>query len=440
MSRNWTGRLLTGALLCIGIVVGLATPTAHAISAWVESVSADALGSVYISGYTHDSLGGPNAGHQDAFIARYDAAGNLQWIRQFGTSNDEFSKGVSADGLGNVYMSGSTSGNLFGQNAGGYLDAFVAKYDSQGNSLWGKQLGSSPSGVHQAVDLSEGVSTDGLGNVYISGSTRGSLDGASAGFIDAYLAKYDAAGNHQWTRQLGTSQIDDANGVSADAVGNVYISGFWGAEGFLGEAANVAKYDAAGNLQWTKQLPQAHSNGVSADGVGNVYISGDTFGSLGGPDAFVAKYDAAGNLQWTKQLGTSDADIGNGVSADGVGNVYVTGYTEGSLVGPNATVGRDAFVAKYDSAGNFQWVAQFGVAFAHVRSEGVSADGLGNVYISGFAEGSVGANAFVAKYDSEGNFQWIRQLGDNEFVPEPGSWLLAALASAAVLWSRKRRN
>ena len=92
------------------------------------------------------------------------------------------------------------------------------------------------------------------------------------------------------------------------------------------------------------------SYGVSADGLGNVYISGYTGGSLGGPnaggnDAFVSKYDAAGNFQWTRQLGTSASDLSYGVSADGLGNVYFSGYTLGSLGGPNAG-GDDAFVVK----------------------------------------------------------------------------------------------
>jgi hypothetical protein len=116
----------------------------------------------------------------------------------------------------------------------------------------------------------------------------------------------------------------------------------------------VSKYDAAGALQWTQQLGTAtydYSEGVSADGLGNVYISGLTYGSLGGPnagsyDAFVSKYDAAGSLQWTQQLGTTTHDYSNGVSADGLGNVYISGHTGGSLGGPNAGY-YDAFVAKY---------------------------------------------------------------------------------------------
>ena len=90
-------------------------------------MSADDLGNVYISGYTGDSLGGQtSAGGLDPFVSKYNAAGTLQWTRQLGTSSDDLSLSVSADGLGNVYISGGSTGSLAGPNTGGY-DAFVAK-------------------------------------------------------------------------------------------------------------------------------------------------------------------------------------------------------------------------------------------------------------------------------------------------------------------------
>jgi len=89
-------------------------------------VSADGLGNVYISGETFRSLDGTNAGDDDAFVTKYDAAGNIQWTRQLGTSSRDESSGVSADGLGNVYFSGTTSGSL-GRANNGNPDAFLAK-------------------------------------------------------------------------------------------------------------------------------------------------------------------------------------------------------------------------------------------------------------------------------------------------------------------------
>ena len=274
----------------------------------------------------------------------------LEWIRQFGTSSNEEGWDVSADGLGNVYFSGSTEGSLEGTSAGGG-DALISKYDDSGTLAWTRQLGTS------GTDRGWDVSADGLGNVYISGVTGGSLEGTSAGADDAFVSKYDDSGTLQWTRQLGTSNGDFSQGVSADGLGNVYISGV--TSGSL-EGANagfsdafLSKYDASGTLEWTRQFGTGgFDNGweVSADGLGNVYISGSTEGNLGAPnagfrDAFISKYDDSGTLQWTRQLGTSSRDVFNGVSADGLGNVYISGDTRGSLEGTSAG-GRDAFVIK----------------------------------------------------------------------------------------------
>ena len=386
----------TSLLSCLAFLLTL-TPAASSINAaitptheWTRQlgtnsddrsfgVSADGLGNVYISGRTQGSLGGPNAGSNDVFVSKYDASGNLIWIEQLGTSSSDQSFGVSADDLGNVYISGFTEGSLGGPNAG-LWDAFVSKYDASGNLHWTEQLGTSTS------DLSYDVSADGLGNVYISGYTHGSLGGPNAGGEDAFVSKYDASGTLLWTEQLGTSKYDFSFGVSADGLGNVYISGrtlrSLGGPNAGGEDAFVSKYNASGTLLWTEQLGTSSHDGswdVSADGLGNVYISGNTEGSLGGPnaggeDAFVSKYDASGTLLWTEQLGTSNSDYSLAVSTDGLGNVYVSGFTEGSLGGPNAG-SEDVFVSKYDASGTLLWTEQLGTSNTDY-SWRVSADGL----------------------------------------------------------------
>ena len=109
----------------------------------------------------------------------------VEWIRQFGTSLFDHSTGVSADGLGNVYISGSTYGSLGGPNAG-TQDAFVSKYDSNGSLLWTQQLGAS------GWDYSSGVSADRQGNVWVSGFTDNSLGGPNAGEIDAFVVRFSA--------------------------------------------------------------------------------------------------------------------------------------------------------------------------------------------------------------------------------------------------------
>jgi hypothetical protein len=298
---------------------------------------------VYISGETGGSLGGPNIGSTDAFVSKYNSIGDLLWTRQLGTSRWDESRGVAADGLGNVYISGVTKGSLSGPNAGG-TDAFVSKYDSKGELLWTRQLGTS------GWDESRGVVADGMGNVYISGFTEGSLCGPSAGDTDAFISKYNSKGELLWARQIGTTGSDGSDGIVADGLDNVYISGWTG--GTLdgpnagGYDAFASKYNSKGELLWTRQLgtiSEDVSLGVATDDLGNVYISGFTGVLLA--DAFVSKYGSGGDLLWTCQLGTTLLEYSCGVAADRLGNVYISGYTYGSLGGPNAG-GTDAFVAK----------------------------------------------------------------------------------------------
>ncbi len=378
------------------------------------SISADALGNVYLSGYTDGSLGGPNAGGRAAFISKYDASGMRAWTTQLDSSVREESSGVSSDGLGGIYIAGNT------YDANNDTDVFLRKYDASGMPVWNRNFGTS------GHDYAQGVAADAIGNVFISGATEGSLEGPHAGgTYDAYLRKYDTTGTLEWTRQLGSRSSDESNGVSVDGIGNVYIAGV--TSGNLGgipidpngqyESAFISKYDASGGLQWTQQLGtggdgNTYGLGVSADGLGNAYISGFTYGSLegtnaGNTDAFLSKYAANGTLEWTRQLGTDGADKAYGVAADGIGNVYIAGYTRGSLEGTNAG-GADAFLSKYDAGGSLKWTRQFGSSGSDYGN-GISADGMGSVYMSGSTAGNLeGLNAglsdaFVARFSSDLN-------------------------------------
>jgi len=203
----------------------------------------DALGNAFIAGWTSGSLGGPNAGRSDAFLAKYDASGNLLWTRQFGTSDYDYGTAVAADTKGNVYIAGHSSRP--------WSDAFIAKYDGSGNLLWTREiLGSEAPSL--AVDV--------LGNVYVCGDTCRSLGGPNAGDSDAYVSKYNGDGNLLWTCQLGTSASDESSSVAVDKKGNVYFSGW--TYGSLG-APNAAGRDAL--LVRLRPVPPHFTQGNGSD-------------------------------------------------------------------------------------------------------------------------------------------------------------------------------
>jgi hypothetical protein len=404
----WTGFVFSSAAsLARAVTLEWTRQIGTTKNDYSRAVAADGSGSVYVAGYTEGIFGGNNAGGDDAFVTKYTSGGTVQWTRQFGTNFTDYGLAITADGLGNLYICGSTGGNLGGFNFG-HEDAYVAKYDAAGTHQWTRQFGTS------TRDLSYGISADRLGNIYLTGQTSERLGDTYFGQSDAYIAKYNSTGTLLWTKQIGSTLDDSRIAVAADNLGNVYVTGI--TAGSLGGPligqldAFVSKYRDDGSLLWTKQLGTPASDtgrGVSADGLGNVYISGITNGNLGatnagGGDAFVAKYDASGSLVWKKQHGSSFNDLGLAISVDGMGGVFASGETEGSLSGSNAG-GRDAFVSKYNAAGTRLWVEQLGTVFDD-NSASVFADHMGNVYISGFTDGGLDdpsagmRDAFISKY------------------------------------------
>jgi PKD repeat protein len=398
---------------------------------YAYGVAVDGSGNVYVTGVTFGGLdGNTNAGSNDLFLVKYDGSGVKQWTRQMGTSASDIAHSVAVDGSGNVYVTGDTSGGLDGQWHDGGSDIFLIKFSGGGIKRWTRQMGTG------GMDYAYGVAVDGSSNVYVTGYTNGGLDcNTNAGSNDLFLVKYDG---RDWTRQMGTSTPDYAKGVAVDVSGNVYVTGY--TDGGLDGNTNagyhdlfLVKYDSAGVKQWTRQMGTSTSeeaNGVAVDGSGNVYVTGVTFGGLDGNtnagwiDLFLVKYDGSGVKQWTRQMGTSTNDYAYGVAVDVSGNVYVTGYTDGGLDGNTNAGSNDLFLVKYDGFGVKQWMRQMGTN-SDDRAYGVAVDVSGNVYVTGYTGGGLDGNTkagyadlFLVKYDSFGVKQWTRQMGSstNDFA------------------------
>ncbi|MFG0284402.1 MAG: SBBP repeat-containing protein [Phycisphaerales bacterium JB039] len=346
-----------------------------------------------------------------AAIASAEDPYEILWARQFGTSERDFANAVAVDGSGNLYVSGGTNGAV-GPTSAGREDALLAKYDSRGALLWARQVGSTE------LDWSNAVAVDSTGNAYIVGTTWGNIEGTSAGYSDAFLAKYDSSGDQLWVRQFGTSRQDRARGVAVDHAGHVYVTGQFGA-GIEDEDAFLAKYDSAGNRLWLKQLGVVGNHGsgaVAVDMADNVYIGGSTEG-FSGPvsaprDAYVAKLDGAGTLLWTSELAGPDNESVTGLALDSAGNAYITGHVRPGL-------DYDVHLSKCDASGTFVWTRRIG-ADDRESYGGVAVDVAGNAYVTGWTRGSLfgpvagSSDAFLAKYTPDGSFLWGLQLGSDD--------------------------
>jgi hypothetical protein len=372
-----------------------------------NSAAPDGAGGMYLSGYTLGSLGGPNAGNQDAWVARYGHSGNQLWIRQLGTLNSDFAQAIAPDGTGGTFVGGLTDGNLGGPNAG-LSDGWFAHYDGAGNQTWKRQLGTATS------DSIWAMAQDGLGGVYVSGQTAGNLGGPSAGGGDAWLARYDSAGNQIWIRQLGSSNNEISQCAAPDGSGGVYVSGY--TQGSLaGPLVSMwdtwlARYDSGGNQLWIRQSSTTgddFSRAAAADGSGGVYIAGQIAppAGQGYPDAWLARYDSAGNQTWFRQFGSPVGDYAFAAASDGWGGAYVSGHTQGNVAGPNAG-GSDAWLAHYDNGGTQTWAVQLGTPSADF-ADALTSDGSGGVFVSGQTDGNLGgpsggqSDVWLARYDGQ---------------------------------------
>lgn len=180
---------------------------------------------------------------------------------------------------------------------------------------------------------------------------------------------------------------------------------------------------------WTQQVGTINDDNIdnghsiTVDTSGNIYVTGytdgsfDSFSNQGSHDIFIIKYNSAGTTQWTSQFGTPQADVGKAIAVDASGNIYVTGWTSGNLDGNQNKGGLDAYLAKIDSAGKKLWISQFGTP-AEDSGYGISLDGNSNIYIVGESQNGLTptSGSFVTKYDTSGLFQWSLNLENTNRV------------------------
>jgi hypothetical protein len=331
-----------------------------------NGIAVDKSGNVYVTGWSYETWGSPVhpiAGLSDAFVAKLNGSGALQWNTFLGASSEDDGFAIAVDTSGNVYVAGN-SDTTWGwpvRPIAGLSDAFVAKLNGSGAAQWNTFLGGS------GDDYGSAIAVDSSGNVFVAGTsyeTWGSPVCPYAGDGDAFAAKVNASGVLVWNTFLGGHYEDGSNAIAVDTKGNVYVAGYihtiWSSDAF------AAKLNGSGALQWNTFLGASSnelSYAVAVDTSGNVYVGGASDATWGSPvrpfagvwDAFAAKLNSSGFLQWNTFLGGSDIDSGNAIALDKSGNVYVAGYsraTWGSPIRPFAKGDYDVFVAKISCAKN----------------------------------------------------------------------------------------
>lgn len=281
------------------------------------AIAVDGSGNAAITGSFAGSIDfglGPlvGAGNADVFVAKLSPAGTPLFHAKFGAGNDQFGYAVAADSADNVFVAGSFTGTMTVgmtdlQNAGGH-DAFVVKLSPAGTVLWAKGYGDS---TFQSV---RGIAVDKQGGPVIVGSFQGSVDFGSGkplvatGLHDAFAVKLNSLGNHLWSNQYGSDELQEARAVAVDEDDNVILTGaFYGAIDFGGGAMT----------------------------------------SAGVQDLFLAKLDPAGEFVWSLRAGDDSNQIGVDVAVDPLGNILVGGKFQGTIdfgVGPITSAGASDLV------------------------------------------------------------------------------------------------
>lgn len=355
------------------------------------------------------------------------------WAEQAGGPAADRASVVATSSFGTVYTAGTFSGTAaFGTTSltsRGAADIFVSKYAADGNLLWTHQIGG------PAAEGITKMTTDGSYNLYIAGVFSGTADFGdmsltSAGAEDAFLAKYDALGALLWVKQAGGAADDNVVEMSVDISEKVHLAVFSQATPLLDSHIFIYRYESSGELEWLRNAGGVGgtANDVVFDDSGNAYATGSfrnsatfdavTFTTTSDPglmlhDVFTVKYDAGGDVQWAQQGKVTDGGFGASVQhawVDEAGNLYIAGTYDFDLqFGDEQPLEYNAFtnayLAKYDYAGNLLWAKVVEATEYGYDIVSLSADASGNAYLAYNFRGSLGTELHIKiqKFDAEGN-------------------------------------
>jgi uncharacterized delta-60 repeat protein len=369
-------------------------------------VAVDAAGNIVVVGSFEESIAnflGTNvvnssvSSYSDIFVARFNPAGALQWVRTLGKQfEQDHPASVAIDAAGDIVVTGASMIDQFaGQPITNHGRALIAKYSGAGAELWALKLGristrvaAAPGAGGSVADAGHAVHTDASGNVYVALSMRsltadfGGISLTNKGGADVVLMKLNNSGVTQWVKHAGGPNDDQVFGLAVGSDGSAFIAGdFAGVAAFgtfsLTNASAflpdifVAKTDANGNFVWAQRF-----GGDSADGArdlavgsgdvivmsgyfaGTVNFGSNTLTSVGGTlDAFAAQLTSAGQLVLVQQAGgsSSEGDLGLGVAIDSNGSIAMTGAFSGTgLVGSrqlSSAGSTDVFTTRFQAAG-----------------------------------------------------------------------------------------
>jgi hypothetical protein len=407
--------------------------------------SAQATPALYLAGTSGSTMATPSTASQPAVAA--DNQGRLTKLTDLSTSPQSVFSTAEApstgtttaqstvvDSQGDVYVVGNATGNIGGELNQGTQDVYLSKYDSAGNLQWSKLLGSA--GTASAYSLALDPSS---GGVVVSGSTTAALNttAVSDGNTDSFVASYDTNGNQLWEQQVPTLTNNQANAVTVDSQGNVYIGGSVtgtigvGQTSSGGTNAYLAQLNSSGQIVTEQQYGPSGNDQVSQ--MATTSDGGLVVASVQNGDAILSKYagsDITSTPVWQMDLGSLDGGAIGGLTVSG-NQVYVSGTTSNTALtaGGQASVttpangNTDAFVfgaTDNGTSATANTVSYVGTSTGSSSGGAVTVGPDGTVYLAGTTTGTFSGqtrnaanvnNAFVTALSSGGSVDWTRQFG-----------------------------
>lgn len=352
------------------------------------NLTVDASGNVYTSGFFNGTADfgtftlTTDTGYRNIFVVKQNASGQVLWAEKFKCvwTNGPYSfrpTGITTDTWSNLYTIGLFTGDTatFGDINltrpapainNSTFDTFVVKQNASGQVLWAKNFGASESFVG-GVDAM-GIVSDVSGNIYITGTFRGTVDFGGTTFTsttttgNVFIIKVSSSGEVLWAKQFGEegdSFSSTGLDIVTDMTGNVYITGGFAGEMTVGTdtitsvyssqyystSPFILKTDSSGEGLWVKGFEsQGRGQSIIIDSSDNVYVTGYFTGTVdfdgitltSSPTAntsnmFVLKTDSSGTVEWAEHFFGSEVNYGNGVALGLAENIYVSGYFSGTV-------------------------------------------------------------------------------------------------------------
>lgn len=398
---------------------------------YARSIAIDTFGNVYVAGEKTVPYS-----NKDPFLRKFDSNGNLIWSKSWIGTHGDYGNGVVIDNDMDIYVCGDFRQVMeFNPDGGGGIlsngleDAFITKFDTDGNWQWAKTWGGIGTERAKSIDLLN------TGDIFVTGTfcdtvdfnPQGGDEHTSNGLGDVYISKFDSNGNWQKTQTWGGANYENVSAISVDSNDDVYVCGHYeltvdfnpdggdthNSNG--GQDVYLSKFNSNVDWQWTKTWGGSlndHCYSVLADDAGNIFTTGVFTGTadfnpdgggaevaIGGVDVFLSKFASNGAWQWAKTWGSLNIDFGFDIAVNQAGDIFVVGKFSGT--GQFNPIGGgiyssnnnsdDAFMNKFDSNGD--WILAKIWGGTNVDSaNAINIDSLGNQYVAGFFMGPTDFN------------------------------------------------